>query len=103
MAALPPFFMRNNLEDLIRQEKELQEKLAAVSVAGDAERIKVFSIALTDVQRRIAGMTAMGRIERGIRESEELIAEGDPEFIPMAREELMRLRGEKAALAARIL
>ncbi|MEK7560877.1 MAG: peptide chain release factor 1 [Patescibacteria group bacterium] len=94
--------MDTEIEKLTAEQKELQEKLAVVSVSGDAEKIKEFSIALADVEKRISSITALNNIERAIKESAALLLDGDPEIRRMAEAELVRLRKEKAALTARV-
>ena len=91
------------LTQLERRYSELEERVATLATQPDSPDYKQLSKELAQLREYALGLRTYQRIERDIREAEQLMtAHGDVEMRELARAEVVSLRAQQAQLVEQL-
>ena len=85
------------LAELSQRFEEVATRLAEPAVLADRDEFRALSKEFAELEPVAQRFAALGKIQRDLREAEELAGAADPELRELAREDLPELRARQAA------
>ena len=92
--------MFDKLAAVERHYDELAQRLGSAQLQGDPSEYRTQAKALAEIEETVERFREYKDVVRGIAETEELVAEGDPDMRELVRDELKGLVARREALVA---